>query len=100
MRNAQLDKLQAGINTGGRNINNLRYVDTTQMAESEEEPKDLLVRFCFTVALFHLCPDELKSNNKPQMESCTLHRIHPSFNPAQKCDLQSNLKFPEQLPVR
>ena len=44
MRNARLDKLQAGINTGGRNINNLRYVDTTQMAESEEEPKNLLVR--------------------------------------------------------
>ena len=44
MRNAQLDKLQAGINTGGRNINNLRYVDTTQMAESEEELKSLLMR--------------------------------------------------------
>jgi len=38
MRNAGLDELQAGIKIGGRNINNLRYVDdTTLMAESEEE---------------------------------------------------------------
>ena len=38
MRNAGLDKAQAGIKTAGRNINNLRYVDeTTLMAESEEE---------------------------------------------------------------
>ena len=46
MRNAGLDDLQAGIKTGGRNINNLRYVDnTTLMAESkEEEPKSLLMR--------------------------------------------------------
>ena len=37
MRNAGLDELQAGIKTGGRNINNLRYADdTTLMAESEE----------------------------------------------------------------
>ena len=38
MRNAWLDELQAGIKTGGRNINNLRYADdTTIMAESKEE---------------------------------------------------------------
>ena len=38
MRNAGLDGLQAGIKTGRRNINNLRYVDnTTLMAESKEE---------------------------------------------------------------
>ena len=37
MRNARLDEAQAGIKTGGRNINNLRYADdTTLMAESEE----------------------------------------------------------------
>ena len=36
MRNARLDELQAGIKTGGRNINNLRYEDdTTLMAETE-----------------------------------------------------------------
>ena len=45
MRNARLDELQVGIKTGGRNINNLRYVDdTTLMAESEEELKGLLMR--------------------------------------------------------
>ena len=45
MRNAGLDELQAGIKMGGRNINNLRYVDdTTLMAEREEELKSLLMR--------------------------------------------------------
>ena len=45
MRNAGLDDLQAGIKIGGRNINNLRYVDdTTLMAESEEELKIILIR--------------------------------------------------------
>ena len=38
MKNAGLDKSQAGIKMAGRNINNLRYAgDTTLMAESEEE---------------------------------------------------------------
>ena len=45
MRNARLDELPARIKTGRRNINNLRYVDnTTLMAESEEELKNLLMR--------------------------------------------------------
>ena len=45
IRNAGLDELQAGIKMGGRNINNLRYVDdTTLMVESEEELKNLLMR--------------------------------------------------------
>ena len=45
MRNAGLDKTQAGIKIGGRNINNLRYTDdTTLMAESEEELKSLLMK--------------------------------------------------------
>ena len=44
MRNAGLEKAQAGIKIAGRNINNLRYADdTTLMAESEEEPKSLLM---------------------------------------------------------
>ena len=43
MRNAGLDEAQAGIKMAGRNINNLRYADdTTLMAESEEELKNLL----------------------------------------------------------
>ena len=45
MRDAGLDEAQAGIKTGGRNINNLSYVDdTTLMAESEEEIKILLMK--------------------------------------------------------
>ena len=45
MRNAGLDKLQAGIKKGGRKINNLRYADdTTLMVETEEELKSLLMR--------------------------------------------------------
>ena len=45
MRNAGLDKAQAGIKIAGRNINNLRYADdTTLMAESEEEFKSLLMK--------------------------------------------------------
>ena len=42
MRNAGLDKTQAGIKISGRNINNLRYADdTTLTAESKEELKSL-----------------------------------------------------------
>ena len=42
---AGLDESQARIKIAGRNINNLRYADdTTLMAESEEELKNLLMR--------------------------------------------------------
>ena len=45
MRNTGLEEAQAGIKTAGRSINNLRYADdTTLMAESEEEPKSLLMK--------------------------------------------------------
>ena len=45
MRNAGLDKAQAGIKIAERNINNLRYADdTTLMAESKEELKSLLMK--------------------------------------------------------
>ena len=45
MRNAGLDEAQAGIKITRRNINNLRYADdTTIMAESEEELKNLLMK--------------------------------------------------------
>ena len=43
MRNTGLDEAQAGIKIAGRNSNNLRYTDTTLMAESEEELKSLLM---------------------------------------------------------
>ena len=45
IRNAGLDEAQAGIKIAGRNISNLRYADdTTLMAESEEELKNLLMK--------------------------------------------------------
>ena len=45
MRNAGLDEAQAGIKIARRNVNDLRYADdTTLMAESEEEPKSLLLK--------------------------------------------------------
>ena len=45
MWNAQLDETQAGIKIAGKNINNLRYADdTTLMAESKEELKNLLMK--------------------------------------------------------
>ena len=45
MLNARLDEAQAGIKIARRNINNLRYADdTTLMAESEEELKNLLMK--------------------------------------------------------
>ena len=43
MQNARLEEAQAGIKISGRNVNNLRYADTTVMAESEEELKSLLL---------------------------------------------------------
>ena len=43
MRNTGLGETQVGIKIAGRNINNLRYADdTTLIAESEEELKNLL----------------------------------------------------------
>ena len=45
MRNARLDEAQGGIKIAGRNISNLRYADdTTLMAESKEELKNLLMK--------------------------------------------------------
>ena len=45
MRNNELDELQAGNKTGGRNINHLKYADDTAlMAESKEELKSLLMK--------------------------------------------------------
>ena len=45
MQNAGLDEAQAGIKIAGRNINNLSYADdTTVIAESEKELKNLLIK--------------------------------------------------------
>ena len=44
MKNTELEEAQAGIKIARRNINNLRYADTTLMSESEEELKSLLMK--------------------------------------------------------
>ena len=45
MGNTGLEETQAGIKIARRNINNLRYADdTTLMADSEEEPKNFLMK--------------------------------------------------------
>ena len=44
MRNAGLEKAQAGINIGKRNINNLRYADDTTLMAESEELKSLLMK--------------------------------------------------------
>ena len=45
MRNSGQDEAQTGISIAGGNINNLRYADdTTLMAESKEELKNLLMK--------------------------------------------------------
>ena len=45
MRNTGLDEAQTRIKIAGRNVNNLRYADdTTLMAESKEELKNLLMK--------------------------------------------------------
>ena len=44
MQNARLDESQAEIKIAKRNINNLRYADTSLTSESEEELKSVLMR--------------------------------------------------------
>ena len=44
MRNAGLDEAQAGIKIAGRNINNLRYADATNLMAESEELKSLLMK--------------------------------------------------------
>ena len=44
MRNAGLDKAQAGIKIARRNINNLRYADDTTLMAESEELKSLLMK--------------------------------------------------------
>ena len=44
MRSTGLDEAQGGSKITGRNINNLRYADTTLMAESEEDLQSLWMK--------------------------------------------------------
>ena len=68
MRNAGLEKEQAGIKIAMRNINNLRYADDTAlMAESEEELKNLfsLVQFSRSVVSDSVRPHESQHARPP-----------------------------------
>ena len=63
MRNTGLEEAQAGIKIARRNINNLRYADdTTLMAESEEELKNLLMKVKEESEKFGLKLNILKTN--------------------------------------
>ena len=44
MRNAGLEEAQVGIKIAGRNINNLRYADDTNLGAESEELKSLLMK--------------------------------------------------------
>ena len=84
MRNAGLDKAQAGIKIARRNINNLRYADdTTLLAESEEELESLLMKVQFSsVAQLCLIPCDLMNHSTPglpvhhQLLESTLTSVH------------------------
>ena len=72
MQNARLDEAQAGIKITGRNINNLRYADnTTLMAESEEEPKSLLMK---------VKEESEKVGLKPNVQKTTIIHLVPSLH--------------------
>ena len=55
MRNSGLDELKARIKIGGRNINNLRYVDDTTLKAKEERESDIL-RLKRKLSSWHLVP--------------------------------------------
>ena len=56
MRKAGLDESQIGIKIAGRNINNLRYADdTTLMAESEEDLKNLFSSKMVATVSYYYC---------------------------------------------
>ena len=44
MRNTGLEEAQAGIKIAGRNINNLRYADNTNLMAESKELKSLLMK--------------------------------------------------------
>ena len=44
MRNTGLEEVQAGIKIARRNINNLRYADSTTLTAESEELKNLLMK--------------------------------------------------------
>ena len=71
MRNAGLEKAQAGIKIARRNINNLRYADdTTLMTESEEELKSLLIKVKVESEKVGLKLNIQKTNGKQMGKQC------------------------------
>src|SRR5574339_453909 len=72
MRNAGLEKAQAGIKIAGRNISNLRYADeTTLVVENEEELKSLLMKVKEESEKVGLKLNIQKTNNKLGPEEIT-----------------------------
>ena len=75
MRNTGLDEAQVGIKIARRNINNLIYTDgTTLMAESEDEPKSLLMKVKEMSENVGLNLNIQKANNMVRVSS--LHGRH------------------------
>ena len=72
MQNAGLDEAQAVIKIAGRYINNLRYADdTTLLAESEEELKNLLMK---------VKEEDEKAGLKPSIQKMKIMASVPSFH--------------------
>ena len=85
MRNAGLEETQAGIKIAGRNINNLRYAgDTTLMAESEEELKNLLMK---------VKVESEKVGLNLNIQKTKIMFIIVSYNPLYFCIVCCNLSF-------
>ena len=78
MRNAGLERAQAGIKIAGRNINNLRYADdTTLMTESEEELKSPLIKVQFS-SVAQSCPTLCDPMNRSMPGFPVYHQL-PEF---------------------
>ena len=98
LKNSGLDELQAGIKTGGRIINNLRYADTTTlMAKSEEELKSLLMklkekneRACLKLNLKQAMTNlDSVLNSKDIIVLTEVHRVKAMVFPVVTCDCES-----------
>ena len=94
MRNAGLEETQAGIKIAGRNMNNLRYADdTTLMAESEEELKNLLMKVKSQSEVTQSCPTLCDPMNRctpglpvhhqlPEFTQTHVHQVSDAMQPS------------------